>query len=167
MTRAHRSSLTAWGPLPTCVVAPLTPINLRAADAASDDGLVLPLRHGKLPSLFCANEDWNTRYHPRHPYCVMTMNVPGCRTPAVSRASSRSEARAKAVGVGFRVEPVVAHPAPPQTRTCAINAYGSSGARVSALLWRITVLPCMAVRCCGRSWVWAGHTSLAASETSP
>ena len=47
-------------------------------------------------------------------------------------------------GVGFRVEPVVTHPAPPQTRTCAINAYGSSVARVSARLWRITVLPCTA-----------------------
>src|SRR5262249_47444999 len=30
-----------------------------------------------------------------------------------------------------RVEPMVTHPAPPQTRTCAINAYGSSG-RASA-----------------------------------
>ena len=46
--------------------------------------------------------------------------------------------------VGFRVEPVVTHPAPPQTRTCAINAYGSSVTRVSAPLWCITVLPCMA-----------------------
>jgi hypothetical protein len=46
--------------------------------------------------------------------------------------------------VGFRVEPVVTQPAPPQTRTCAINAYGSSVTRVSAPLWRITVLPCMA-----------------------
>jgi hypothetical protein len=44
----------------------------------------------------------------------------------------------------FRVEPVVTHPAPPQTRTCAINAYGSSVTRASALLWHITVLPCMA-----------------------
>ena len=26
-----------------------------------------------------------------------------------------------------RVEPMVTHPAPPQTRTCAMNAYGSSG----------------------------------------
>ena len=26
-----------------------------------------------------------------------------------------------------RVEPMVTHPAPPQTRTCAIHAYGSSG----------------------------------------
>jgi hypothetical protein len=50
----------------------------------------------------------------------------------------------KLLGVGFRVEPVVTHPAPPQTRTCAINAYGSSVARVSARLWRITVLPCTA-----------------------
>src|SRR5438034_11515141 len=43
--------------------------------------------------------------------------------------------------VGFRVEPAVTQPAPPQTRTCAINAYGSSVTRVSAPLWRITVLP--------------------------
>ena len=48
------------------------------------------------------------------------------------------------LGVGFRVEPVVTQPAPPQIRTCAINAYGSSVTRVSAPLWRITVLPCMA-----------------------
>jgi hypothetical protein len=60
----------------------------------------------------------------------------------VSRTSSRSEARAEAAGVGFRVEPVVTQPAPPQTRTCAMNAYGSSVTRVSAPLWRITVLPC-------------------------
>src|SRR6266850_4041327 len=68
MTRAHLSFLTAWGPLPTCVVAPLTPLNLRAADSASDDGLVLPLRNGKLASLFCTHEDWNTRDHPGHPF---------------------------------------------------------------------------------------------------
>ena len=43
--------------------------------------------------------------------------------------------------VGFRVEPVVTQPAPPQTRTCAIHAYGSSVTRASAPLWRITVLP--------------------------
>ncbi len=48
----------------------------------------------------------------------------------------------QAIGVGFRVEPVVTQPAPPQTRTCAMNAYGSSVTRVSAPLWRITVLPC-------------------------
>src|SRR5919109_1090806 len=46
--------------------------------------------------------------------------------------------------VGFRVEPMVTQPAPPQTRTCAINAYGSSVTRVSAPLWRITLLPCTA-----------------------
>jgi len=34
--------------------------------------------------------------------------------------------------VGFRVEPVVTQPAPPQTRTCATNASGSSVIRVSA-----------------------------------
>ena len=48
------------------------------------------------------------------------------------------------LAVAFRVEPVVTQPAPPQTRTCAINASGSSVTRVSARLWRITVLPCMA-----------------------
>ena len=47
----------------------------------------------------------------------------------------------KQLGVGFRVEPVVTHPAPPQTRTCAMNASGSSVTRASAPLWRITVLP--------------------------
>ncbi len=45
------------------------------------------------------------------------------------------------LGVGFRVEPMVTQSAPPQTRTCAMNAYGSSVTRVSAPLWRITVLP--------------------------
>src|SRR5712692_11772252 len=35
----------------------------------------------------------------------------GIVTPAVSRAKSRSEGRAEAVGVGCRVEPVVTHPA--------------------------------------------------------
>ena len=41
----------------------------------------------------------------------------------------------------LRVEPMVTQSAPPQTRTCAMNAYGSSVTRVSAPLWRITVLP--------------------------
>jgi len=38
------------------------------------------------------------------------------------------------LGVGCRVEPVVTHPAPPQTRTCAIHASGSSGRVAAALL---------------------------------
>jgi hypothetical protein len=59
------------------------------------------------------------------------------------RHPSRTAAKRSSC-VGFRVEPVVTHPAPPQTRTCAIHAYGSSVARVSARLWRITVLPCTA-----------------------
>src|SRR5215510_6411975 len=46
--------------------------------------------------------------------------------------------------VAFRVEPVVTQPAPPQTRTCAMNASGSSVTSLSARGWRITVLPCMA-----------------------
>jgi len=37
--------------------------------------------------------------------------------------------------VACRVEPVVTHPASPQTRTCAIHAYGSSG-RATAARWQ-------------------------------
>ena len=37
------------------------------------------------------------------------------------------------MGVGCRVEPMVTHPAPPQTRTCAMNAYGSSSRATAAL----------------------------------
>ena len=61
---------------------------------------------------------------------------------------------AEAGGGKFRVEPVVTHPAPPQTRTCAMNASGSSVTRVSAPLWRITVLPCMASQ---RRWTILGR----------
>ena len=35
--------------------------------------------------------------------------------------------------VACRVEPMVTHPAPPQIRTCAINAYGSSSRAAAAL----------------------------------
>src|SRR2546427_3635392 len=34
--------------------------------------------------------------------------------------------------LGFRVEPMVTHPAPPQPRTCVMSSSGSSGARVAA-----------------------------------
>jgi hypothetical protein len=64
-------------------------------------------------------------------------NASGEPRPA---AAARNERRL--LGVGFRVEPVVTQPAPPQTRTCAMNAYGSSVTRVSGPLWRITLLPC-------------------------
>jgi hypothetical protein len=66
------------------------------------------------------------------------------------------------LGVGFRVEPVVTHPAPPQTRTCAMNASGSSGARVSVSLWRITVLPCTASQMLWTIW-GVGRTYVASS----
>ena len=45
-------------------------------------------------------------------------------------------------GVACRVEPMVTHPAPPQTRTCAIHAYGSSSraaAAPSAVHWPAVV----------------------------
>src|SRR5262245_32708480 len=63
-----------------------------------------------------------------------------------ARGEPRPEAAAqqRLEGVGFRVEPMVTPSAPPQTRTCAMNADGSSVTRVSAPLWRIPVLPCTA-----------------------
>src|SRR4029450_13516047 len=70
--------------------------------------------------------------------CIML----SARRQARWAAGARHERTLAAVA--FRVEPVVTQPAPPQTRTCAINASGSSVTRVSARLWRITVLPCMA-----------------------
>src|SRR5215831_9785395 len=79
MTRAHLSSLTAWGPLPTCVVAPRTPINRRAADAESDDGLVLPLRNGKLPRYSAPMRSGRHGITLDILLCL-TVHVPGCRT---------------------------------------------------------------------------------------
>src|SRR5712691_3046469 len=85
--------------------------------------------------------------HHRVVYDASLQGLIGCLyTQGVSTffhaASRRTERRLLAVA--FRVEPVVIQPAPPQTRTCAMNASGSSVARVAAPLWRITVLPCMA-----------------------
>jgi hypothetical protein len=48
------------------------------------------------------------------------------------RAAATQERRL--LGVGCRVEPVVTHPAPPPTRTCAMNASGSSDRAAAALL---------------------------------
>src|SRR5712692_3708880 len=70
------------------------------------------------------------------------MQTPNATLQAPPIAEARNERRLSAVA--FRVEPVVTQPAPPQTRTCAMHASGSSVARVAAPLWRITVLPCMA-----------------------
>src|SRR5262249_32689897 len=63
---------------------------------------------------------------------------------ATRQARLEAEAQRKLEAVAFRVEPAVTQPAPPQTRTCAINAYGSSVTRVFPPLWRITLLPCQA-----------------------
>ena len=49
---------------------------------------------------------------------------PNARLQAPLIAAARNERRLSAVAC--RVEPVVTHPAPPQTRTCAIHASGSS-----------------------------------------
>jgi hypothetical protein len=70
--------------------------------------------------------------------------APFTTVPAYPGAYPNAGRQARLEAVAFRVEPVVTQPAPPQTRTCAMNASGSSVTRVSARLWRITVLPCMA-----------------------
>src|SRR5262249_26501560 len=58
--------------------------------------------------------------------CVMsgTPLQPNATLQARPIAGARHERRL--LGVACRVEPMVTHPAPPQTRTCAIHAYGSS-----------------------------------------
>src|SRR5437867_3891953 len=94
--------------------------------------------------------------------CLRQPNAGGEPRPMAGATQER-----KLLGVGFRVEPMVTQPAPPQTRTCVMNASGSSGARGSAQLWRITVLPDRPLRCCGRFWVWAKHRLPAASGISP
>src|SRR5947208_12413387 len=84
------------------------------------------------------------------------------------RRQPEAGAQRRLEAVGFRVEPAVAQPAPPQTRTCAINAYGSSVTRVSAPLWCITFAALHShIRWCERSWVWAERASPTAFGTSP
>src|SRR5215813_13093679 len=73
---------------------------------------------------------------PGYPKVVPHASIP------LSRRTARHEQRL--LGVGFRVEPVVTPPAPPQTRTGAMHAYGASVTSASAPLWRLTVRPCMA-----------------------
>jgi hypothetical protein len=56
----------------------------------------------------------------------------------------------KLLGVGCRVEPMVTHPAPPQTRTCAIRAYGPSS-KAAAARARIPLLH-RPLACRGQGW---------------
>ena len=79
MPRAHLSSLPAWGPLPTRVIAPLTPLTRRAADSESDDGLVMPLRTRQLSSRFCTMRT-GIQGITETSFWIMTVNVLGCRT---------------------------------------------------------------------------------------
>jgi hypothetical protein len=54
------------------------------------------------------------------------------------------------LAVACRVEPMVTHPAPPQTRTCAMHAYGSSG-RAAATHARSPLLH-SPLACRGQGW---------------
>src|SRR5882762_7424532 len=61
-------------------------------------------------------------------HCVMIW-MPNATLQAPPIAGATEERTLLAVAC--RVEPMVTHPAPPQTRTCAMHAYGSSS-RASA-----------------------------------
>src|SRR5712691_12759319 len=85
--------------------------------------------------------------HHRVVYDASLQRLIGCLyTQGVStffHAASRRTQR-RLLGVGCRVEPVVTHPAPPQTRTCAMHASGSSCRAAAA---RYSPLAC-----CGQGW---------------
>ena len=51
-----------------------------------------------------------------------------------ARLKARATQERRLEAVACRVEPVVTHPAPPQTRTGAMHAYGSSGRAAAALM---------------------------------
>jgi hypothetical protein len=57
--------------------------------------------------------------------CSPARLVPNATRQARRAAGARDKRTLAAVAC--RVEPMVTHPAPPQTRTCAMNACGSSG----------------------------------------
>ena len=83
-------------------------------------------------------------YHNRG---MLSSHLSGIRKPNARgepppEAGARHEQRL--LGVGCRVEPVVTHPAPPQTRTCAMHASGSSCRAAAA---RYSPLAC-----CGQGW---------------
>ena len=73
---------------------------------------------------------------------IFSVGVLGPNAALQARPIAGARHEQRLLGVAFRVEPVVTQPAPPQTRTCAMNASGSSVARVLARLWHLTMLPC-------------------------
>src|SRR5262245_56848116 len=58
----------------------------------------------------------------------------GSHINARGQARLAAGAQRRLAAVACRVEPVLTHPAPPQTRTCAIHAYGSSNRATAALM---------------------------------
>jgi len=71
-------------------------------------------------------------------------------TPALTLPQVRYGLSLLLLEVFCRVEPMVTHPAPPQTRTCAIHAYGSSSKAASARA-RISLLH-SPLACRGQGW---------------
>ena len=73
---------------------------------------------------------------------ISTRSLPHSQANAGHQARRAAGARHERTlaAVACRVEPVVTHPAPPQTRTCAIHAYGSSR-RAAAALAQSTGMP--------------------------
>ena len=114
------------------------PVECQEPPAAFDGG-VLALGWRRRDPYDFSSLAVRTLHHPLHalrPTPGMLRKQPNATLQAPPMAGARDEQRLLAVA--FRVEPAVAQPAPPQTRTCAINAYGSSVTRVSAPLWCIT-----------------------------
>src|SRR5712692_9231176 len=76
----------------------------------------------------------------------------GCSPNAPLQARREAEARdeRRLYAVACRVEPMVTHPAPPQTRTCAMHAYGSSS-KAAAARARMPLLH-RPLACRGQGW---------------
>jgi hypothetical protein len=82
------------------------------------------LRHGRK-----TRYGWVATPYPTGTFTLQEMPSFSWRDNAALQAPPIAGAtqERRLLAVACRVEPMVTHPAPPQTRTCAMNAYGSSG----------------------------------------
>jgi hypothetical protein len=80
------------------------------------------LRHGRQ-----TRYGWVARPYPTGTCTLLETPSLSWRDNAGRQLLPKAGAQRTLEAVSCRVEPMVTHPAPPQTRTCAINAYGSSG----------------------------------------
>ena len=104
------------------------PVTVRLCQFAIPVGrmFALFLRSIHMAALHCSAP------HPvEHSPCCIIQEPGVNRVPEQQHSSDHVTEERRLEAVACRVEPMVTHPAPPQTRTCAINACGSSG-RASA-----------------------------------